>query len=104
MLALSQLLLALVSHKELMFLPLFSMLVFWGLDAYYLRQDRLFREIYKSVHTAPKGVLRESILSMDTGAFVDDVDPWVLTIFDPKLLLFHGVILAGFILFFVLRF
>jgi len=42
-----------------------SSLLFWGLDAYYLRQERLFRCLYDKVCLAPDGV-RIPTFSMDT--------------------------------------
>ncbi len=41
-------------------------LVFWGLDGYFLRQERLFRDLYDRV----RGLSESDIdFSMDTGAF-----------------------------------
>ncbi len=51
-------------------LALYPALSFWALDAYYLRQERLFRELFKSV--AQGGA--PSNFSMDTTPFEDQVE------------------------------
>jgi len=55
-------------------LPLFC---FWGLDAYYLRQERLFRKLYDAVR---QGKINEPF-SMKTESFRKIVDCWFLTLF-----------------------
>ena len=68
-------------------------LVFWGLDAYYLRQERLFRLLYDAVRRGEPGVER---FSMETGGFRAAVDSWWRTVWTMTLLPFYGaVILAG---------
>lgn len=44
------------NKKEYLFLVfiLFACLIFWLLDAYYLRQERLFRRLYKDVSSSNK--------------------------------------------------
>jgi hypothetical protein len=50
---------------------LFPALVFWGLDAYYLRQEKLFRKLYeKVVADDPKA----PVFSMDPTPFASEVD------------------------------
>lgn len=45
-------------------------LVFWGLDAYYLRQERLFRELYEAVR---KGQLDADRYCMNTEPYSEHV-------------------------------
>src|SRR2546428_5572109 len=64
-------------------LALLPALCFWGLDAYYLRQERLFRKLYDAVRTAtaignPAVVI--ALYSMDTGPFAALVDSWACTL------------------------
>ena len=48
-------------------LALFPAMAFWALDAYYLRQERLFRELYEHVrHGATGGTRTVTVLCMST--------------------------------------
>lgn len=48
--------------------------IFWGLDAYYLRQERLFRKLYDHVRENNSD---STDFSMDTKAVEAKVPPWV---------------------------
>jgi hypothetical protein len=72
---------------------------FWGLDAYFLRQERLFRKLYDAVR-APKSPVEP--FSMNTRPYVNAVESWIDTALSSTLLPFYGVIvLVGLILIFV---
>ena len=49
---------------------LFPVFVFWALDAYYLRQERLFRKLYESVSN---GIVNSSTFTMDVSIVNGDV-------------------------------
>lgn len=57
------------NKSQVMFLGLaaFAIIIFWVLDAYYLRQERLFRELYKSVATKNE---------LDGNFFIIDISPF----------------------------
>ena len=65
------------ANRPLYFLvALVPIIVFWGLDAYYLRQERLFRKLYDAVRTsAPAGAPRE-MFSMHTSPYASEVATW----------------------------
>jgi len=66
---------------------------FWGLDAYFLRQERLFRRLYDAVRRADPGI---EPFSMDTRSFLAAVDSWWRTLWSMTLLPYYGVVvLAG---------
>ncbi len=48
---------------NMVFVAFLPVLIFWGLDAYFLHQERLFRELYDHVRTSEK---EESDFSMKT--------------------------------------
>jgi len=54
-------------------IPTFS---FWGLDAYYLRQERLYRALYDDVR-GMKDIPYENLFSMDTSPFNSQVSSWL---------------------------
>lgn len=70
-------------------LALLPALSFWGLDAYYLRHERLFRELYKAV--APPGSTVEPF-SMDVTPYLQSVSSWGATLRSTTLRWFYGPI------------
>lgn len=61
-------------------LALLPALSFWGLDAYYLRQEKLFRNLYDAVRPGnskpPEGHDRVESYSMNTEPVKEGVDSW----------------------------
>jgi hypothetical protein len=74
-------------------------IVFWGLDGYFLRQERLFRKLYDAVR-AKDG--EESDFSMNTNDYKDDVDCWSAVCLSRTLAAFHGALLVAIIIVMVL--
>lgn len=77
------------SHILIAFIPVIA---FWILDAYYLRQERMYRELYKWV-IANRLNSSEHIYDMNARRFESDVDSIVATMFSITLLCFYGPIL-----------
>lgn len=61
-------------------------LVFWGLDGYFLRQERLFRNLYDRVRVLDES---ETDYSMDTSAFKQT---WLASTFSMTLIPFYGAL------------
>ena len=68
------------------FIPTFS---FWGLDGYYLNQERLFRRLYDAVRVMDKADID---FAMSTTSFKQRGD-WWKSVFSPTLEVFYGAIL-----------
>ncbi len=66
--------------------------MFWGLDAYYLRQERLFRKLYDKVRRDPDP---EDPFTMNTAPFARDVQPWDRTLFSFSIFYFHASVVAA---------
>lgn len=65
-------------------------LVFWGLDGYFLWQERLYRALYDRVRTLNK---EDIDFSMNTSEFKDgSLTSWLSAMFSSTLLFFHGVL------------
>lgn len=77
------------SITHLIFLALIPALIFWGLDAYYLRQERLFRKLYDHVIDASK---QTKSFSLNAEIHKNEVDSWFCTMFSSTLLCLHGTI------------
>jgi hypothetical protein len=70
-------------------------LVFWGLDAYYLRQERLFRRLYDVVRGAYPDASTPAAFSMKAEAYKDldpKVESWVRLCLSPSEACLYGPI------------
>jgi hypothetical protein len=80
---------------------LMPVLVFWGLDAYFLRQERLFRGLYDQVRQPNPAV---EPFSMNAAAHAAGVPSWRRTLLSRTLAPFYGLMfLVGIILTATLR-
>lgn len=65
--------------------------VFWFLDAYFLRQERLYRKLYDSIRLkSPEGV----DFSLDAARFAPEVSSYAGVMFSITLRWFYGVLLS----------
>jgi hypothetical protein len=81
---------------ELALASLFPTLLFWGLDAYFLRSERLFRALYDHVRNGPEGV-PPFFMSATSNDFVSSLAErraasWWNTVWRPTLLIFYGAL------------
>lgn len=89
------------NDAQLALVGLVPVAIFWGLDAYFLHAERLFRELYDRVRAGD-----ESVLPFFMGAtgkkFVEQATKrhgasltWLSTIWRPTLVLFYGALLVA---------
>jgi hypothetical protein len=75
---------------------LLPVVAFWGLDAFFLRQERLYRRLYDAVRRSDAQV---EPFSMDTRNYAATVASWWATALSRTLLPFYGVLaLVGLVL------
>ena len=67
---------------------------FWGLDAYYLRQERLFRKLYDAVRKGEAGARVNDAFSMDTSPYIGDVVSWWCTVWSKTIGWLYGPIVV----------
>lgn len=72
-------------------IALLPALVFWGLDGYFLRQERLFRMLYDTVRAKNPDDID---FSMDTQPYQYDVANWFGVVRSKTLLAFHLPLVA----------
>ena len=65
------------SDKRFTLLPYYPVLMFWILDGYFLRQERLFRKLYERVRLTDESLID---FSMDTDQFKNQVDFPVISV------------------------
>jgi hypothetical protein len=51
--------------------------IFWGLDGYYLRQERLFRKLYDGIRLMTDQEWGKNPFTMDTRPYNAEVVPWI---------------------------
>lgn len=75
-------------------LAFFPAVSFWGLDAYYLRQERLFRCLYEDIRKPPDGAATPvEPFSLSTTDYCQSVPGWFRTMWTPSLIGFHGPVM-----------
>lgn len=82
-----------VDDPYMVFLPLIPALSFWILDAYYLRQEKLFRHLYN--HSRRAYIEKSEsfdLLIMNVEAYDKNVENYCKLAVSRTLLLFHGII------------
>lgn len=77
------------------YLAYFPAISFWGLDGYFLHQERLFRALFDHVRALDKD---EIDFSMNTSIVKDKVLSWPAVTLSKTLIVFHGVIIVTIIL------
>jgi len=75
-------------------LAFFPAIAFWVLDAFYLRQERLFRILYDDIRVKNEETIQsEGPFSMNTKPIEDKVESLRDTMFSPTLKLFYIMII-----------
>ena len=78
------------SNSNYILLVLFPIFAFWGLDGYYLRQEKLFRALYDTVRKLDEQNIN---FEMDISSIEDEVDSWRSVCVSRTILGFYGPIL-----------
>jgi len=80
---------ALNSNPLFVYLTYLPVISFWGLDGYFLWQERLFRKLYDHVRKLETGKID---FSMDTSTGKSQADSVLSVMFSKTLLAFHGTL------------
>jgi len=83
-----------------LYLAILPALAFWGLDAYYLRQERLFRELYDSIRKTKRKEIDP--YSFNTQSMNGNVKNWFYTLFSPTVILLHGAVILFITIFIII--
>lgn len=83
------------SQALFVYLAYFPAIAFWMLDAYFLRQERLFRKLYDRVRRLPE---TDVDFAMDTSVADGEVAVWSAVVFSKTLLLFHGTVFGSIVI------
>jgi hypothetical protein len=89
------------SRENTAVIALLPCLVFWGLDGYYLEQERRHRRLYDRVRELPPEAID---FSMDTSFSPGGFEPWLRATFSKTVAVFHGAVLLAVLLVILSRF
>ena len=74
--------------KDMAWIALLPWLMFWILDGFFLRQERLFRKLWDARRVEDQA--KPTDFDMDTGSVAEQAGSWLSVIFSKTLLIFHG--------------
>jgi len=80
------------SNVSFVLIAYFPAVIFWGLDGYFLHQERLFRALYDRVRILAE---EEIDFSMNTSLVKESVATWSEVTLSKTLVPFHGVVIAS---------
>lgn len=80
------------SKPAFIFLAYFPALIFWGLDGYFLLEEKKFRKLYDHVRKLEES---EIDFSMDTSIVKNQVESWISVSFSKTLIPFHGALIGS---------
>jgi len=83
------------SNKAFIFLAYIPAIVFWGLDGYFLSQERKYRKLYDAVRCLDNSSID---FSMDTSSITSSTVSWVNSTLSKTLVSFHGVLIIAIII------
>ncbi len=82
------------SNPLFIIIAILPSLTFWCLDAYYLRQERLFRKLYDEICETIDNEQAHTPFTMCTKKFKNIVPAIFQTLFAPTVFMLHGVVIA----------
>ena len=86
-------------NRAFIFLAYIPVIIFWGLDGYFLSEERKYRKLYDRV----RGLEESDIdFSMDTTSVNHGIAGWVGATVSKTLVPFHGVLITAIIVVMVL--
>jgi hypothetical protein len=83
------------TDKRFVLIAFFPVIMFWALDGYFLRQERLFRKHYDNVCKSDEVSID---FSMNTVPYVSQVATLLAVMFSQTLIMFYGTIIGVIIL------
>ena len=85
------------SEARFALVSLLPVLSFWGLDAYFLRYERLFRCLYDHVRSAPEEELLGNPYSLSVKPYIGACPNWFRTLLSAHILMLHGAMILAII-------
>lgn len=80
------------SKPAFIFLAYIPALIFWGLDGYFLLEEKKFRKLYDHVREFEESEIN---FSMDTSVVKNQVESWISITCSKTLIPFHGSLIGS---------
>lgn len=98
------------SINTIVLIPIFPIIIFWGLDGFFLWQEKLYRALYEDARNAYINNRTFDVFSLSIEAYKNPVTfvekekvaSWLEVCFSKTLIPFHGVILFIILIIFIL--
>ncbi|MBT0398905.1 hypothetical protein [Morganella morganii] len=78
------------------YLALFPLVIFWGLDTFFLRQEKMYRKLYEEV---ANGNVKSDRYTMNASVYSKDIGCYLEVVFSKTLLPFYGVMIVMIMIF-----
>lgn len=83
------------ANTQFILIAFFPVIMFWLLDAYFLWQERLFRNLYDEIRVIEEHKID---FSMNTSSVVEKTASWFKVAISNTLILFYGAIIVAILL------
>lgn len=84
------------ANSSFAYLALFPLVIFWGLDSFFLRQEKMYRKLYEDV--ANENVKSDNF-TMNASAYSKDIGCYLEVAFSKTLLPFYGAMIVMILIF-----
>ncbi|EAB5375469.1 TPA: hypothetical protein ACHUBE_005022 [Klebsiella quasipneumoniae] len=84
------------ANSSFAYLALFPLIIFWGLDSFFLRQEKMYRKLYEDV--ANENVKSDNF-TMNASAYSKDIGCYLEVAFSKTLLPFYGAMIVMILIF-----
>ncbi|CAM7063118.1 hypothetical protein ACOJ84_001344 [Morganella morganii] len=84
------------ANSSFAYLALFPLVIFWGLDTFFLRQEKMYRKLYEEV---ANGNVKSDRYTMNASVYSKDIGCYLEVVFSKTLLPFYGVMIVMIMIF-----
>lgn len=84
------------ANSNFAYIALFPLVIFWGLDTFFLRQEKMYRKLYEEVTS---GNVKSDKFTMDASVYSKDIDCYLVEVFSKTLFPFYGAMIVMILIF-----
>ncbi|MEG0232352.1 MAG: hypothetical protein RR429_05135 [Hafnia sp.] len=84
------------ANSSFAYLALFPLAIFWGLDTFFLRQEKMYRKLYEEV---ANGNVKSDKFTMNASVYSKDIGCHLEVVFSKTLLPFYGAMIVMILIF-----
>ncbi len=84
------------ANSSFSYLALFPLVIFWGLDTFFLRQEKMYRKLYEEV---ADGNVKSDKFTMNASVYSKDIGCYLEVAISKTLLPFYGAMIVMILIF-----